>query len=154
MANASDSEFLNSISDFDLTLLGSFDNSVEINELSSESNNPITLTSNSIDISHSSVAYVNQQRLLIERIIELEERLNIFQFAFWKVSSDKAINILCNLCGLIFGKTFSKDEFKVVRELDSRRRGVLMRVRSLELKQNILSKETHFKSYGYSVDIY
>lgn len=97
---------------------------------------------------------LSNQRLIGLRTMETEEKLGIFQFAIWRISLNDSENVLCNLTNEITGKSYKVEDFKVISELDLRRRGVLMRVSSLELKHLIFAHRRQFRSRGYELDLF
>ncbi|XP_051162397.1 uncharacterized protein LOC127282264 [Leptopilina boulardi] len=99
------------------------------------------------------VASVSQHRLLALRVADLEERLGIFQFAIWKIPFENAATIISNLCTSIIGIECSAQDFTVIRKLDVKRSGVLVRVPSLMMKELIFTFRHMFMLRGYNVDI-
>lgn len=95
----------------------------------------------------------SSQRLMALRVIELEERLRIFQFAIWKIPFEGAREIVQRLVVDITSIDNDISEFTIVSRLNSRRQGVLVRVSSLSLKILILNFQYMFRLRGYSVDI-
>ena len=135
-------EFSESIENFDLSLLDSVDS-----ESSSTENRLSDFENNSQSIPTSAISKVDS---LSKRVSRIEELLGIYQFAFWKVKPDKAVNIITHLCRDNFGWGVSETDFKVVQGLDHRW-GVLFQVSSLELKKKILENVENFKAKGFCV---
>ncbi|XP_043469444.1 uncharacterized protein LOC122510651 [Leptopilina heterotoma] len=104
-------------------------------------------------VSSSSIFHVSQHRLLGLRIVDIEESLGIYQFAFWRVPFGTAARTICDLCSSILQIPFDISDFKIIRRLDSKRKGVIVRVPSVELKRTILTLKHIFLYRGYHLDI-
>ena len=87
------------------------------------------------------------------RIYEIEDRLGVHQFAFWRASPSVAVSLLVSLCREELGLQIEEADVTLVRELDCRRCGVLLRVPTVVLKQQILAARDIFKLRGYFVDL-
>ena len=87
------------------------------------------------------------------RISDIEDTLGIFQIAFWRVSPDNAPRILASLCCDLLSISVVEKDIKVVRQLDCRRCGVLVRIPSLVIKHQILKNAAVFHTFGYFVDV-
>ena len=85
---------------------------------------------------------------LSRRVVKIEETLGIYQLAVWKIEPDNAVKFLTSFCRDKFGWSVSEEDFTVVQRLDCRRKGVLVQVASLELKQSILVKREFFEAEG------
>ena len=86
------------------------------------------------------------------RVLEIEDLLGVHQFAFWRASPSAAIPLIVSLCRDELGLRVEKGDFTLVRVLDRRLYGVLFRVTSVVLKQQILAARDTFKLRGYFVD--
>ena len=87
------------------------------------------------------------------RISEIEDQLGNFYLAVWRVSPRRAVREMTLLCQELFVPGPSINDFSVVRELDVRRGGVLLKVSSLNLKRAILENKAFFRLRGLSVDV-
>ena len=83
---------------------------------------------------------------------EIEDLLGVYQFAFWRVSPSAAIPLIVSLCRNELGLRVKETDFTLVRELDRRRYGVLLRVPTVVLKRQILAAKDLLKLRGYFVD--
>ena len=87
------------------------------------------------------------------RISDIENNLGIFQFSFWKVLPNNAPRVLSSLCCELLSLQVSENDFTVVRKLDHRRSGVLVRVSSFFIKNNVLRNAVMFRARGFNVDV-
>ena len=87
------------------------------------------------------------------RISEIENALGIYQFAFWKTTAQNSIAIISSLCRDVLEISVTEKDFSVVRQLDHRRSGVLLRVSSFIIKDKVLSNADVFRSRGFHVDV-
>lgn len=113
---------------------------------------PHELSSAALNESGPSRIITSKFQLLASRVCDLEEQLGIFNFAIWRMPVKNASRILVNLCKDILNIECCVDNFKVVRELNSKRPGVLVRVPSFEMKKLILEHRQQFLLRGYHVD--
>ena len=72
------------------------------------------------------------------RISEIEDKLGVFYVSWRALHPSRAIESMTLTCQDLVDSSVSRDSFAVVRVLDSRSPGVLLRVASLELKHRIL----------------
>ena len=86
------------------------------------------------------------------RVSEIEHLLDVHQLAFWRASPSAAIPLIVSLCREQLGLRVEKSDFTLVRELDRRRYGVLVRVTSVVLERQILAARDTFKLRVYFVD--
>ena len=112
--------------DFDLSLLGQVDEGESVAETAP------------VDVSCGAPLCRDSMKL---RASEIEDLLGVHQFAFWRASTSAAIPLIVSLC------------FILVRELDRRQFGVLLRVPTVVLKRQILAAKDIFKLRGYFVDL-
>ena len=87
------------------------------------------------------------------RISEIENALGIYQFAFWKTTAQNSIAIISSLCRDVLEISVTEKDFSVVRQLDHRRSGVLLRVSSFIIKDKVLSNADVFRRRGFHVDV-
>lgn len=88
---------------------------------------------------------------LRKHVVRIEELLGIFQFAFWKVYSEKAVQaIVCFFCGNL-SYMVSKSDVTDVQRLHYDFPRVILQVLSLELKQLILFNSEIFKFHWFLV---
>ena len=87
------------------------------------------------------------------RISDIEDNLSIFQFSFWKVLPSSAPRVLSPLCRELLSFQVSESDFTVVRNLDHRRSGVLVRVFFLFIKDKILRNAVMFRAREFNVDV-
>lgn len=90
--------------------------------------------------------------ILASLVCAIKEKLVISNFAICKMPIKDAPNILVALCKDIFDVKYSSDEFQVIRTLDTKRHGVLVRVSSIRTKILILDHRQLFLLRGYHVD--
>ena len=128
--------FDNAVRDFDLSLL---------NQVSE------TPSGDALDSGVPASAGVRDSLKL--RISEIEDQLGNFYLAVWRVSPRRAVREMTLLCQELFVPGPSINDFSVVRELDVRRGGVLLKVSSLNLKRAILENKAFFRLRGLSVDV-
>ena len=86
-------------------------------------------------------------------ISEIEDRLGIFYVSVRGVRSSQVVQSMTLACQALFDPAISCDSFSVVRVLDSRNPGVLLRVASLELKHRILGCKDALKCRGLVVGL-
>ena len=72
-------------------------------------------------------------------ISEVEDLLGVYQFAFWRASPSVAVPLIVSLCREELGLPIEEADFTLVRELDRRWYGVLLRMTTVVLKQHILT---------------
>ena len=126
-----------SVSDFDLSLLG------PVGE-----GEPAVETA-PVAVSNGAASCRDSMKL---RLSEIEDLLGVYQFAFWRVSPSAAIPLIVSLCRNELGLRVKETDFTLVRELDRRRYGVLLRVPTVVLKRQILAAKDLLKLRGYFVD--
>ncbi|XP_043464569.1 uncharacterized protein LOC122506322 [Leptopilina heterotoma] len=103
-------------------------------------------------LDHLLTANVSRQRLIGLRMVELEERMGIFQFAIWKMPVEGAAETVRRLISDITGIEYSLNEFIIVSALDANRQGVLVRVSTASLKQLIFNCKMLLIFRGYNID--
>ena len=103
-----------------------------------------------VDVASGAASCRNSMKL---RFSEIEDLLGVHQFAFWRVSPSAAIPLIVSLCRNELGLRVKEADFTLVRELDRRRYGVLLRVPTVVLKRQILAAKDLLKLRGYFVDI-
>ena len=86
------------------------------------------------------------------RLSEIEDLLGVHQFALWRVSTSAAIALIVSLCRNELGLRVEEADFTLVRELDRRRYGVLLRGPTVVLKRKILAAKNLLKLRVYFVD--
>ena len=87
------------------------------------------------------------------RISEIEDKLGFFYVSVRGVRPSRAIKSMTLACQELVDFSVSRDFFAVVRVLDSRSPGVLLRVASLELKHRILGCKDALKCRGLVVGL-
>ena len=120
---------VHSVADFDLSLLG-----------------PSSLSSPAS--SGDSTLFLPRRDSLQARVSEIEDRLGVFYVSIRGVRSSQVVESMTLACQALFDPSISRDSFSVVRVLDSRNPGVLLRVASLELKHRILGFKNALKRRG------
>lgn len=85
------------------------------------------------------------------RLSRVEETLGIFYVAFWRVNIDIAVERMTTFCINNLGLSVCTSDFTVVQKLDCRRRGVLLQVSSLKLREDILNNSAVFLRDGLYV---
>ena len=118
------SDFANAVRDFDLSLF------IHVPEI---------LMVDAVDTGAPVSASVRDSLKL--RVSEIEDHLGLFFLAVWRVSSRRAVRELTLICQELFVPGPTEDDFSVVRELDVRRGGVLLKVSSLRWKRGILNNK-------------
>ena len=124
--------------DFNLSLLGPVDESESVAETTS------------VDDSSCSALCRDSMK---HRVSEIEDLLGVHQFAFWRASPSAAIPLIVSLCRNELGLRVERADFTLVRVLDRRRYGVLLRVPTAVLKRQILAAKDILKLRGYLVDL-
>ena len=130
-------------------LSGEFAQAVEDFELS-------WLDSPSPSSSSSMVACVGRKLRrdsLVVPVSELEDRLGVHHVAVWNDLSTKAIAAVVRVFKDLDGPSVCARDFHIVRRLGGKRRGVLLRVSSVELKTRILDNKVLLSSCGLSVGL-
>ena len=125
---------VDSIADFDLSLLEP-----------SSSSSPAS--------SRDSTLFLPRRDSLQVRVSEIEDRLGVFSVSVRGVRSSQVVESMTLACQALFDPAISCDSFSVVRVLDSRNPGVLLRVASLELKHRILGCKDALKCRGLVVGL-
>ena len=120
---------VDSVADFDLSLL----------EPSSSS---------SSSSSEAPALFAPRRDSLLVRVLEIEDRLGVFNVSVRGVRPRRAIESMSLACQELVYSSVSRDSFAVVRVLDSRSPGVLLRVASLQLKHRILECKDALKCLG------
>lgn len=95
---------------------------------------------------------ISSHRLMGLRMVELEERMGIFQFAIWKMPVEGAAEIVRRLIIDVTGIDCSLNEIIIVSALDAKRQGVLVRVSTLNLKRLIFKCKMLLIFRGYNID--
>ena len=129
---------LQSAADFDLSLLGPVDEGESVAETAP------------VDFSSGATLCRDSMKF---RVSEIEDLLGVHQFAFWRASPSFAIPLIVSLCRGELGLRVAMADFTLVRELDRRRYGVLLRVPTVVLKRKILTAKDLLKLRGYFVDL-
>ena len=133
-------DFAQAISDFDLSVFGSPD--VSINCSFSDLNIPVSV-----------IPTVSNTDSLIYRLSQIEEKLGIFCLAIWSGRSLNLIEFIISLCRNDFNWDVSTSNFIIVHRLEKKRNGMLFRVSFLRLKQQILLKSVEFELRGIFVGL-
>lgn len=81
---------------------------------------------------------------LTHRLRRIEEILGIFYMAFWRVKSDRAIDIIVSLCCERFNWGVYKNDLTIVQLFKIRRAGVLMKISLKQLRDKILIHSQNF----------
>ena len=129
-----ENEFSDSVLNFDLSLLQ-------------------PSASSSSSSSENSTLFVRRRDSLQVRVSEIEDRLRVFYVTFRGMRSSQVIESTTLACQALFDPSVSHDSFSVVRVLDSRNPGVLLRVASLELKNRILECKNALKCRGLVIGL-
>ena len=129
-----DRSLIDSVADFDLSLL-----QPSVSSSSSSSGDP--------------ALFAPRRDSLQVRISEIEDRLGVFYVSVRGVRPSRAIESMTLACQELINSSVSHDSFAVVRVLDSRSPGVLLRVASLELKHRILGCKDALKCRGLVVGL-
>ena len=100
-----------------------------------------------------STLFLPRRDSLQARVSEIEDRLGVFYVSVRGVRSSQVVESMTLACQAVFDPAISCDSFSVVRVLDSRNPGVLLRVASLELKHRILGCKDALKCRGLVVGL-
>ena len=92
--------------------------------------------------------FVPRRDRLQVRISEIEDKLGVLYVSVSGLHPSRAIESMTLACQELVDSSVSRDSFAVVRVLDSRSPGVLLRVGSLELKHRILGCKDAQKCRG------
>ena len=109
--------------------------------------------SSSLSSSGEPALFVPRRDSLQVRISEIKDQLGVFYASVRSVRSSWAIESMTLACQKLLDSLLSRDSFSVVRVLDSRSPGVLLRVASLELKHRILGYKDALKCRGLVVGL-
>ena len=97
--------------------------------------------------------FVPRRDSLQVRISEIKDKLGVFYVSVRGVRPSRAIESMKLACQELFDSSVSRESFAVVRVLDSRSPGVLLRVASLELQHRILGCKDALKCRGLVVGL-
>lgn len=112
---------------------------------------PLTETENLKVTSNTAVNSVTKLERILCRLRKIEECLGIFYIAFWKVKIDIAVETIVTVCRERFNWEVSEKDFTIAQPLKCRRAGVLLRVSSIFLRDQILNNSHLFLREGFYV---